>query len=43
MVEMIRGAAPGIATAIDVAGVGRVVDIGGGYGPNERKNLTIVT
>jgi hypothetical protein len=32
MVEMTRGAAPGIAAAIDVAGVRRVVDIGGGYG-----------
>jgi hypothetical protein len=32
MFEMTRGAAPGIAAAIDVAGVRRVVDVGGGYG-----------
>lgn len=32
MVEITRGAAPGIVAAVDFGGVRRVVDIGGGYG-----------
>lgn len=32
MVEMTRGAAPGIVAAIDFAGARRIVDVGGGYG-----------
>ncbi|MCI0571797.1 MAG: acetylserotonin O-methyltransferase [Myxococcaceae bacterium] len=32
MVEMTRGVAPGIVAALDLKGVQRVVDVGGGYG-----------